>query len=251
MQDRLYRSDLVGCVTVASNAWPVMAMTPRPPPPALQFVISDPATVTGDRLMIVPPGCLGQIGWAAARFCCNWATSQYWWWWGQMYLVCHKTFLHQICVFSFRDYSFNLNVLQGAEGVFESLNGLSHALENHYFWKSILWAELNSVVLIIFSIDQQLSCQTVARLAVDVKSANCSFHFENRVGMICVRFISLHSHSNIIHWRQRMWRKQWRQHIIPVAQREQQNVHQTHRTKQRTLGVRTSTMPLTSLLSFL
>ncbi len=39
---------------------------PWPPPLASQFVISDPATVTGDRLMIVPWGCLGQIGWAAA-----------------------------------------------------------------------------------------------------------------------------------------------------------------------------------------
>lgn len=93
MQDRLYRSDLAGCVTMASNAWPVMAMTPRTPPLASQFVISDPATVTGDRLMIVPSGCLGQIGWAAARFCCNWATSQHWWWWGQNVSCMSQDFL--------------------------------------------------------------------------------------------------------------------------------------------------------------
>lgn len=34
---------------------------PWPPPLASQFVINDPATVTGDRLMIVPLGWLGQI----------------------------------------------------------------------------------------------------------------------------------------------------------------------------------------------
>lgn len=42
---------------------------PRPPPLASQFVINDPATVTGDRLMIVPSGWLGQIGWTGARLC--------------------------------------------------------------------------------------------------------------------------------------------------------------------------------------
>ncbi len=39
---------------------------PRLLPLALQFVINDPSTVTGDRLMIVPLGGLGQSGWTAA-----------------------------------------------------------------------------------------------------------------------------------------------------------------------------------------
>lgn len=76
MQDRLYCSDVAGCVIAASNAmtrgwwWPL-----HPPPLVLQFVISYPTTVTGDRLMIVPLGWLGQIGWAAARLCCKWASN--------------------------------------------------------------------------------------------------------------------------------------------------------------------------------
>lgn len=45
-----------------------MAMTPDRCLWRSQIVINDPATVTGDRLMIVPLGQLDQIGWVAARF---------------------------------------------------------------------------------------------------------------------------------------------------------------------------------------
>lgn len=48
-----------GCVITASNAWPVMLMTLNLRLWHVQFVINDRATVTGDRLMIVPTGWLG------------------------------------------------------------------------------------------------------------------------------------------------------------------------------------------------
>lgn len=83
MQDRLCRSDLAGCVTVASNAWAEMAMTPdcclwrR----GLSLWSCHGHWWSANDCAFG----LGQIGWAAARFCCKWASkqSQNWWRWGQ------------------------------------------------------------------------------------------------------------------------------------------------------------------------
>lgn len=65
----LFRSDLVGCVTVASNKQPGTADPPPLPSAASGVAVChfDATTVTDDQLMIMPPGWMGQIVRAAAR----------------------------------------------------------------------------------------------------------------------------------------------------------------------------------------
>lgn len=119
---------------------------PRLLPLASQFVINDPATVTGDRLMIVPLGWLGQIGWDAAQFRSKWASEHI------TILTKGQNVSRTICVCRFKRCSqVSLKKMSEKEG-FKGLHGfnfligsgkvtLCHVACFGAYWKNILGAD--------------------------------------------------------------------------------------------------------------